>query len=81
MLDTIFIEHVPAHVMTENHGCVGRVIITLCAYAQQGYVFGRVGLCIYMYNYMCICGQKNGCLRSCYLKISHWRNLLLAHQV
>ena len=46
MLDAIFIEHVPAHAMTENHGCVGMVIITLCAYAQQGYVFGRVGFCI-----------------------------------
>ena len=80
MLDAIFIEHVPAHAMTENHGCVGMVIITLCAYAQQGYVFGRVGFCIYMYNCVYV-AKKTGCLRSCCLKISHWHNLLLAHQV
>ena len=49
-------------------------IITLCAYAQQGYAFGRVGLCICVY----ICGQKTGCLRSYHLKIYHWYNLLLA---
>ena len=24
------------------------------------YVFGRVGLCMYVYMYVCICGQKNG---------------------
>ena len=27
-------------------------IITLCAYAQQGYAFGRVGLCTYVYVYI-----------------------------
>ena len=29
---------------------VHRVIITLCAYAQLGYVFGRVSLCMYMWT-------------------------------
>ena len=27
------------------------LIVTLCAYAQQGYVFGHVGLCMYV----CVC--------------------------
>ena len=40
------------------------VIVTLCTYAQQGYVFDCVYVCI-----LCICGQKTGCLRSCRLKI------------
>ena len=26
-------------------------VVTLCIYAQQGYAFGRIGLCMYMYNY------------------------------
>ena len=37
-------------------------LITLCAYAQQGYAFGCVGLCFLhtMYMYICIlCRQKN----------------------
>ena len=28
------------------------IIITLCAYAQQGYAFGRVGLCAYVRTYV-----------------------------
>ena len=27
-------------------------VITLCAYAQQGYVFGHVGLCMYVCVYV-----------------------------
>ena len=27
-------------------------IITLCAYAQQGYALGRVGLCMYIHVYV-----------------------------
>ena len=34
------------------------MVITLCAYAQQGYAFGRVGLCKYVrirvYTYVCV---------------------------
>ena len=37
-----------------DHPC----IVTLCAYAQQGYAFGCVGLCMCAYIYMYICGQK-----------------------
>ena len=33
--------------------------VTLCAYAQQCYAFGRVGLCAYMYIYIYVCQQKN----------------------
>ena len=33
------------------------LIITLCAYVQQGYAFGHVGLCICIYV-----AQKTGCL-------------------
>ena len=54
------------------------IIITLCAYAQQGYAFGHVGLCICVY--VCIyVAKKNGCLRSYCLNISRWCNLLFAH--
>ena len=33
------------------------VLITLCAYAQQGYAFGSVCMyvCVYMYIYICVC--------------------------
>ena len=34
------------------------VIITLCTYAQQGYAFGRVGLCVYVYTYICMSTKK-----------------------
>ena len=40
------------------------IVITLCAYAQQGYVFGRVGLCMYVYV-----DKKMGCLESYHQKI------------
>ena len=37
-------------------------VFTLCAYAQQGYAFGRVGLCAYVrtyvYIYIYVCQQK-----------------------
>ena len=33
-------------------------IFTLCAYAQQGYVFGRIALHTYVYVYLYICQQK-----------------------
>ena len=29
-----------------------------CAYAQQGYVFGRVGLYVYLFIYLYVCQQK-----------------------
>ena len=29
-----------------------RHVITLCVYAHQSYVFGRIGLCIYNYVHM-----------------------------
>ena len=29
------------------------VFVTLCAYAQQGYAFGRIRLYIYIYIYVC----------------------------
>ena len=52
------------------------MVVTLCPYVQQHYVFGRVGLCTYMYVciYVCeyICGQKMGCLGSYRWKISRW---------
>ena len=41
------------------------MVITLCAYAQQGYAFDRVCLYIHVYIYICIfvyvhvCQQKN----------------------
>ena len=46
------------------------LIFTLCMYAQQGYVFDRVGLCMYVYMhvYVLICGLKTGCLWSYCLK-------------
>ena len=51
-------------------------LITLCTYAQQGYAFGPVGLCI------CVCvAKKTGCLRSYRLENSRWCNLLLVHRV
>ena len=43
-----------------------RVIITMCACAQQGYAFGRVSLCMYTIH---VCGQKMGCLGS-----YHWKS-------
>ena len=53
------------------------MVFTLCAYAQQGYAFGRVGLCMYVciYIYVCvyICGQKNGLFSALLLE-----NLLLS---
>ena len=52
--------------------------VTLCAYAQQGYAFGHVGLCICVYTI--IMWPKN-CLRSYCLKFSCWCNLLLTHRV
>ena len=33
-------------------------IITLCAYAQQGYVFGRVRLYICIFIYICMSTKK-----------------------
>ena len=50
-------------------------IITLCAYAQQGYVFGHVGLCavyvrICVYIYIYVYQQKNDCLVPYCSKIS-----------
>ena len=40
-------------------------VVTLCVYAQQGYAFGRVGLCIYINIYanrhdvcVCVCVSK-----------------------
>ena len=36
-------------------------IVTLCAYAQQGYAFGRIGLCTYVYVYIFV-DKKPGCL-------------------
>ena len=38
------------------HKMIMCFLITLCAYVQQGYAFGHVGLCMY------ICGQKTGYL-------------------
>ena len=35
-------------------------VITLCVYAQQGYAFGRVGLCMYVCVYMW--QKKSTCL-------------------
>ena len=32
--------------------CYYYIIITLCAYEQQGYVFGCVGLCTYICTYV-----------------------------
>ena len=29
-------------------------IFTLCTYVQQGYVFSRIGLYVYMYYVLCI---------------------------
>ena len=39
-------------------------VITLCAYAQQGYAFGYVGLCMYVriYLYIIMPMKKTGCL-------------------
>ena len=47
----IAILHIEAHSVKT---AAMTIIITLCAYAQQGYAFGHVGLCICVY----ICGQK-----------------------
>ena len=33
-------------------------LITLCAYAQQGYVFGCIGLCMYVCIIVCIYVDK-----------------------
>ena len=47
--------------MSMSARSVQEYIFTLCAYAQQGYVFGRVGLCMYvcMYGmYVCIVWTK-----------------------
>ena len=45
-----------------------------CAYVQQGYAFGCIGL--YVYTCICIflyvCQQKTGCLMPYHSKISHW---------
>ena len=30
------------------------VFVTLCAYAQHGYAFGRIGLCAYVRTYVYI---------------------------
>ena len=45
-------------------------IVTLCAYAQQSYAFGRVSLCayvqcmyIYIYIYIYICITVRGCIK------------------
>ena len=36
------------------------IIFTLCAYVQQGYAFGHVGLCKYVGTFMyLLCRQKN----------------------
>ena len=32
--------------------CSALVVVTLCKYAQQGYVFDRIGLCTYVYVYI-----------------------------
>ena len=39
-----------------------------CAYAQQGYVFGRVGLYVYLFIYIYMSTKKKNRLHS---KISH----------
>ena len=41
-----------------KHHTIHMYIITLCAYAQQGYVFGCVGLCVYVCVYVYV--DKNG---------------------
>ena len=68
--------HTHIHIHTHTHrgrllyiclwGSAHRGIITLCAYAQQGYAFGRVGLRVYMH----VCQQKTGCLVPYRSKIS-----------
>ena len=44
---------------TRSHVCPYHSIVTLCAYAQQGYAFGCVGLCSYVCTYIYVCQQKN----------------------
>ena len=52
--------------------CMYYTIITLCGYVQQGYAFGYVGLCMYMWS------KQTGCLQFYHLKISCYCNLLIA---
>ena len=44
-------------------------IFILCVYVQQGYVFGCVGLCSYIYIYICV-DKKTGCLAPYHSQIS-----------
>ena len=56
---------------TINYLKLSEVFITLCMYTQQGYVFGCISLCAYMY--MCVymyVNKKTGCLVPYRLKIS-----------
>ena len=50
--------------INSTYGVDASVLITLCAYAQQDYAFGRVRLCIcmyiciYVYIYICMSTKK-----------------------
>ena len=50
----------PSDIRTLIYLSSQKLVITLCTYAQQGYAFGHVGLCMHVciYIYIYICGQK-----------------------
>ena len=50
-------------------------MITLCTYAQQGYAFSLISLC------MCVYVTKNWLFEVLLLEISRWYNLLFIHRV
>ena len=52
-----------------------KLLIILCAYAQQGYAFGHISLCMYVCVcvYVCIMWQKN-----CLFELLPLENLPLA---
>ena len=57
----VYVGQVTAHMgniagetVVQQHRTIGGecLIVTLCAYAQQGYAFSRVGLYVYIYMYV-----------------------------
>ena len=60
-------------------GCVGNMF-TLCAYAQQGYAFGRVGLCAYVYGDIFPIGLLAG-LYLAYRPMNHTISDITYHEI